>query len=88
MNLRCSCTYFFFLIVVFCVIVCVLCVLYTLLYLEEIKDLSIFCSYLYSFCGIFYACIVCILCEPPSHKFVWPWCLHGDCLVVLVALIN
>ena len=43
----------------------------------RIKNSSIFCSYLYSFYGIFYACIVWILCEPPSHKFGWAWCLDG-----------
>ena len=64
-----------------------MCVVYSPL-LEEIKNSSIFCSYLYSFYGIFYAYIVWILCEPPSHQFGSPWCLHGDCLVVLVALIN
>ena len=62
--------------------------LYTLLYLEEIKNLSIFCSYLNSFYGIFDAFIVCILCEPPSYKLGWSCFLHGDCLVVLVALRN
>ena len=47
MNLRCSCTYCVCvcgggveLSSSFCVIVCVLCVLYTLLYLEEIKNVS------------------------------------------------
>ena len=61
----CVCVFFFFFVFFFncrlssfCVIVRVLCVLYTLLYLEEIENLSIFCSYLYSFDGIFYACIV------------------------------
>ena len=53
MNLRCSCKYFILFIIFFfelsssfCVIVCVLCVLYTLLYLEKIKNLSFAAIYI------------------------------------------
>ena len=75
MNLRCSCTYcfffcffffvvvfflFFFLIVVFllCKCLCIMCVVYSPL-LGGNKE-SIFCSYFYSFYGIFYALVALI----------------------------
>ena len=46
---------------------------------------SIHLLQLFIFLSWYFLCMYSFyLCEPPSHKFGWPWCLHGDFLGVVV----